>query len=35
VLDVVLKPVRQIPVLVGDAGPDAVLKDAVRRISTA
>ncbi|CAD6265759.1 unnamed protein product [Miscanthus lutarioriparius] len=35
VLDVMLKPARRNPVLVGDAGPDAVLKEAVRRIPTA
>ncbi|KAM0870792.1 hypothetical protein ACQ4PT_039804 [Festuca glaucescens] len=35
VLDVMLKPARRNPVLVGDAGPDAILKDAVRRIPTA
>ncbi|XP_062191139.1 protein SMAX1-like [Phragmites australis] len=35
VLDVMLKPVRRNPVLVGDAGPDAVLKEAIRRIPAA
>ncbi|KAL6659154.1 hypothetical protein ACP70R_003194 [Stipagrostis hirtigluma subsp. patula] len=35
VLDVMLKPARRNPVLVGDAGPDAVLKEAIRRIATA
>ncbi|CAO2201185.1 unnamed protein product [Urochloa humidicola] len=35
VLDVMLKPARRNPVLVGDAGPDAVLREAVRRIPTA
>ncbi|XP_066351046.1 protein SMAX1-like [Miscanthus floridulus] len=35
ILDVMLKPARRNPVLVGDAGPDAVLKEAVRRIPTA
>lgn len=35
VLDVMLKPTRRNPVLVGDAGPDAVLKEAIRRIPTA
>ncbi|XP_062194885.1 protein SMAX1-like [Phragmites australis] len=34
VLDVMLKPARRNPVLVGDAGPDAVLKEAIRRIPT-
>ncbi|WVZ94294.1 hypothetical protein U9M48_040200 [Paspalum notatum var. saurae] len=34
VLDVMLKPARRNPVLVGDAGTDAVLKEAVRRIPT-
>lgn len=34
VLDVMLKPARRNPVLVGDAGPDTVLKEAVRRIPT-
>lgn len=35
VLDVMLKPARRNPVLVGDAGPDAILKEAIRRIPTA
>ncbi|RLN03573.1 chaperone protein ClpB [Panicum miliaceum] len=35
VLDIMLKPARRNPVLVGDAGPDAVLKEAVKRIPTA
>jgi hypothetical protein len=35
VLDVMHKPARRNPVLVGDAGPDAVLKEAIRRIPTA
>ncbi|KAL6842277.1 hypothetical protein ACP4OV_027925 [Aristida adscensionis] len=35
VLDVMLKPARRNPVVVGDAGPDAVLKEAIRRIPTA
>lgn len=35
VIDVMLKPTRRNPVLVGDAGPDAVLKEAIRRIPTA
>ncbi|TVU42179.1 hypothetical protein EJB05_08572, partial [Eragrostis curvula] len=35
VLDAMLKPARRNPVLVGDAGPDAVLKEAIRRIPTA
>ncbi|XP_006659250.2 protein SMAX1-like [Oryza brachyantha] len=35
VIDVMLKPARRNPVLVGDAGPDAVLKEAIRRIPTA
>ncbi|GJN09718.1 hypothetical protein PR202_ga27749 [Eleusine coracana subsp. coracana] len=35
VLDVMLKPSRRNPVLVGDAGPDAVLREAIRRIPTA
>ncbi|XP_047075400.1 protein SMAX1-like [Lolium rigidum] len=35
VLDVMLKPARRNPVIVGDAGPDAILKEAIRRIPTA
>jgi hypothetical protein len=35
VLDVMLKPARRNPVLVGDAGTDAVLKEAIRRIPSA
>uniref|UniRef100_A0A0D9X5V6 Clp R domain-containing protein n=1 Tax=Leersia perrieri TaxID=77586 RepID=A0A0D9X5V6_9ORYZ len=35
VIDVMLKPTRRNPVLVGDAGPDAVLREAIRRIPTA
>ena len=35
VLDVMLKPARRNPVLVGDAGPDAILKEVIRRIPTA
>jgi hypothetical protein len=35
VLEVMLKPARRNPVLVGDAGPDAVLKEAIRRIPMA
>uniref|UniRef100_A0ACD6A3Y1 Uncharacterized protein n=1 Tax=Avena sativa TaxID=4498 RepID=A0ACD6A3Y1_AVESA len=35
VLDVMLKPARRNPVLVGDAGPDAIVKEAIRRIPTA
>uniref|UniRef100_A0A0E0ASW4 Clp R domain-containing protein n=1 Tax=Oryza glumipatula TaxID=40148 RepID=A0A0E0ASW4_9ORYZ len=35
VIDVMLKPTLRNPVLVGDAGPDAVLKEAIRRIPTA
>ncbi|CAM0911328.1 unnamed protein product [Alopecurus aequalis] len=35
VLDVMLKPARRNAVLVGDAGPDAMLKEVIRRIPTA
>jgi hypothetical protein len=35
VLDVMHKPARRNPVLVGDVGPDAVLKEAIRMIPTA
>ncbi|KAF7109030.1 hypothetical protein CFC21_109360 [Triticum aestivum] len=35
VLDVMLKPARRNPVIVGDSGPDVVLKEAIRIIPTA
>ncbi|TVU14042.1 hypothetical protein EJB05_37487, partial [Eragrostis curvula] len=35
VIDVMLRPARRNPVLVGDSGPDAVLEEAIRRIPTA
>ncbi|KAI4973439.1 hypothetical protein ZWY2020_035700 [Hordeum vulgare] len=35
VLDVMLKPARRNPVIIGDSGPDMVLKEAIRRIPTA